>query len=243
MHAVQVSLAEILWALTEQRIDRKDAGLMLYTLQQAATNLNQTARWHGERESVPSNRPLRALNLPDLEKRFGLPDDVDLDADPEAAPPSGNLPQSAILSKEVAAATDESKGPIVSPEISPLPEDPAVLDVVMGRRYQRALTHKGVEFQGLYYNSPELHELRCRKGSELAVEIRVDESRLGADIPGVAGGKGSVCGACPATRLRDRDWPIPAQGDSQLPETTRKSGAKSRRMAAGQRRDRGDYRE
>ena len=36
-----------------------------------------------------------------------------------------------------------------------------------------------VEFQGLYYNSPELHELRCRKGSELAVEIRVDESDLG----------------------------------------------------------------
>jgi putative transposase len=53
------------------------------------------------------------------------------------------------------------------------------LDVIMGRRYQRALTHKGVEFQGLYYNSPELHELRCRKGSELLVEIRVDESDLG----------------------------------------------------------------
>jgi len=37
----------------------------------------------------------------------------------------------------------------------------------------------GVEFEGLYYNSPELHELRCRKGSELPVEIRVDESDLG----------------------------------------------------------------
>ena len=67
----------------------------------------------------------------------------------------------------------------IKPEDIRVPEDPAVLDVVMGRRYQRALTHKGVEFQGLYYNSPELHELRCRKGSELAVEIRVDESDLG----------------------------------------------------------------
>src|SRR5450631_2100247 len=86
MHAVQVSLAEILWALAERRIDHKDAGLMLYALQQASTNLNQTPRWHGEREAVPSGRPLRALNLPDLEKRFGLPDDVDLDADPDAAP-------------------------------------------------------------------------------------------------------------------------------------------------------------
>ena len=67
----------------------------------------------------------------------------------------------------------------IKPEDIRVPEDPAVLDVIMGRRYQRALTHKGVEFQGLYYNSPELHELRCRKGSELAVEIRVDESDLG----------------------------------------------------------------
>src|SRR5208283_2797611 len=67
----------------------------------------------------------------------------------------------------------------IKPEDIRVPEDPAVLDVVMGRRYQRALTHKGVEFQGLYYNSPDLHELRCRKGNELPVEIRVDESDLG----------------------------------------------------------------
>src|SRR5208283_3878790 len=67
----------------------------------------------------------------------------------------------------------------IKPEDIRVPADPAVLDVIMGRRYQRVLTHKGVEFQGLYYNSPELHELRCRKGSELPVEIRVDESDLG----------------------------------------------------------------
>jgi putative transposase len=67
----------------------------------------------------------------------------------------------------------------IKPEDIRVPEDPAVLDVIMGRRYQRALTHKGVEFEGLYYNSPELHELRCRKGSELPVKIRVDETDLG----------------------------------------------------------------
>ena len=60
MHAVQVSLAEILWALAEQRIDHKTAGLMLYTLQQASTNLNQTPRWQGERKAVENSRPLRA---------------------------------------------------------------------------------------------------------------------------------------------------------------------------------------
>src|SRR5271165_7358828 len=35
MHAVQVSLAEIMWALAEGRIDHKAAGLLLYSLQQA----------------------------------------------------------------------------------------------------------------------------------------------------------------------------------------------------------------
>src|SRR5208283_2467822 len=60
----------------------------------------------------------------------------------------------------------------IKPEDIRVPADPAVLDVIMGRRYQRVLTHKGVEFQGLYYNSPELHEL--------PVEIRVDESDLGS---------------------------------------------------------------
>jgi putative transposase len=67
----------------------------------------------------------------------------------------------------------------IKPEDIRVPEDPAVLDVIMGRRYRRVLTHKGVEFEGLYYNSTDLHELRCRKGSELPVEIRVDESDLG----------------------------------------------------------------
>ena len=113
MHAVQLSLAEILWALAEHRIDHKTAGLMLYTLQQASTNLNQTPHWHGQREAVPGNRPYRALNVPDLEKRFGLPADVDLESDPDAAPSPG-----VILSEEVAAATDESKDLFVSPEIS-----------------------------------------------------------------------------------------------------------------------------
>lgn len=67
----------------------------------------------------------------------------------------------------------------IKPEDIRVPEDPAVMDVIMGRRHQRTLTHKGIEFEGLYYNSTDLHELRCRKGGELPVEIRVDESDLG----------------------------------------------------------------
>ena len=64
MHAVQVSLAEILWALAEHRIDHKSAGLMLYTLQQASTNLNQTPRWQGQREAVPVVVPSAPSTFP-----------------------------------------------------------------------------------------------------------------------------------------------------------------------------------
>jgi|SRR5579864_1541247 len=67
----------------------------------------------------------------------------------------------------------------IRPEDISVPDDPAALDLTMGRRFVRILTHKGIEFQGLYYNSPELHDLRLRRGSVLEVEIRVDESDLG----------------------------------------------------------------
>ncbi len=117
MHAVQVSLAEILWAVAEHRIDRKDAGIMLYTLQLASTNLNQTPRWQGERTAVENTRPLRALSDPGFEQRFDLPAHADLDTLPKLddAPPI-DLPTSVILSEEVAIATDESKEPFMANE-------------------------------------------------------------------------------------------------------------------------------
>ena len=87
MHAVQVSLAEIMWALAEDRIDTKRAGLLLYMLQQASTNLNHTPGWQGQREAVPATRPLRALTDPNFEQRFGLPPNIDLNTDPAPTPP------------------------------------------------------------------------------------------------------------------------------------------------------------
>jgi hypothetical protein len=89
MHAVQIALGEILWALAEDRVDTKRAGLMLYTLQQAATNLTRTPRWEGEREAVEGARPLRAINFPDFEQRFGLAPNADLSTaeDDLGAPP------------------------------------------------------------------------------------------------------------------------------------------------------------
>jgi hypothetical protein len=85
MHAVQVSLFEVLNGLANHRIDPKHAGLMLYALQQAATNLMHTPGWHGRCQPVEPDQPLLALEYPDFEERYHLTEDVDLEADPEAA--------------------------------------------------------------------------------------------------------------------------------------------------------------
>lgn len=60
----------------------------------------------------------------------------------------------------------------------PLPSSLQELDAVMGRRAARVLTHKGIEFD-LFYNSPELIDMRRRLGEKLDVEISVDDSDLG----------------------------------------------------------------
>jgi putative transposase len=67
----------------------------------------------------------------------------------------------------------------IKPEDIRLPDETTQLDVVMGRVESRSLTHKGIEFEGLFYNSPELTELRRKEGANLAVEIRVNESDIG----------------------------------------------------------------
>jgi putative transposase len=61
-----------------------------------------------------------------------------------------------------------------------LPEDREALDATMGRLYDRVLTHKGVEFQGLVYNSEAFSEIRNRFGSRLEVQVLVDESDIGS---------------------------------------------------------------
>jgi putative transposase len=67
----------------------------------------------------------------------------------------------------------------IRPEDIRLPDESTQFDAVMGRVYRRVLTHKGIEFEGLFYGSPELNELRIKEGSNLEVEIRVDESDIG----------------------------------------------------------------
>ena len=61
-----------------------------------------------------------------------------------------------------------------------LPDDTTNLDPIMGRPHERALTHKGIEYEGLFYNSTELMEWWRIKGPKVKTEIRVDESDLGS---------------------------------------------------------------
>src|ERR1035437_4233933 len=68
----------------------------------------------------------------------------------------------------------------IRPEDIRLPDESTQLDAIMGRVYRRVLTHKGIEFEGLFYSSPEVNDLRIKGGSNLEVEIRVDESDIGS---------------------------------------------------------------
>jgi putative transposase len=70
----------------------------------------------------------------------------------------------------------------IRPEDILLPDDPAQLDAIMGRSEERRLTHKGIELNGLLYNSPELTDLRKKLGDKLDVEIRVNDADLGQII-------------------------------------------------------------
>lgn len=60
-----------------------------------------------------------------------------------------------------------------------LPNDPTVLDALLGRSEERVLTHKGVELDCLTYNSPELTSLRKRYGEKLRVQLRIDDADIG----------------------------------------------------------------
>ncbi|MEM9388489.1 MAG: Mu transposase C-terminal domain-containing protein [Pseudomonadota bacterium] len=60
-----------------------------------------------------------------------------------------------------------------------LPEDPALLDAILGRVDTRTLTHKGIELDGLFYNAPELLYMRVRCGPKLTVELRIDDTDIG----------------------------------------------------------------
>lgn len=60
-----------------------------------------------------------------------------------------------------------------------LPDNPDRLDVILGTTQTRVLSTTGIQYEGLFYNSNELTALRNLKGSNLNVELRIDEGNLG----------------------------------------------------------------
>ena len=68
------------------------------------------------------------------------------------------------------------------PHNIPLISDPMRFDAIVGGSEKRVLSHKGIEFAGLVYNSPELGDLRRLLGDRINVDVRVNRSDLGSVI-------------------------------------------------------------
>lgn len=70
----------------------------------------------------------------------------------------------------------------INPEDIRLPNNLPQLDAILGRSEARKLTHKGIELDGLLYNSAELARLRNKEGDILDVEIRINDDDIGTVI-------------------------------------------------------------
>jgi len=83
MHAVQVALMQVTDALAADAIDARRAGLMLYALQQAASNISNHAWLIPSRFEISPEKEGAVVDYPGLESEFGLTARIDLDAPPQ----------------------------------------------------------------------------------------------------------------------------------------------------------------
>ena len=60
-----------------------------------------------------------------------------------------------------------------------LPESKQALELILSYQYKRKLSHQGVQFLQLFYNSEALKTIRIRYGNKAKVTIRVDLENLG----------------------------------------------------------------
>jgi putative transposase len=70
-----------------------------------------------------------------------------------------------------------------------LPSSSLSVDSAFSRAENRRLTHKGIEFDSLLYNSQDLRVVREQFGSEIDVEVRVMDDDLGSIVVVVPGGE------------------------------------------------------
>jgi putative transposase len=67
----------------------------------------------------------------------------------------------------------------IVPDQIRLPANLGAMEVILGVNHERVLTHKGIDFECLTYNSIELQELCRRFGHGIEAKIRVNEDDLG----------------------------------------------------------------
>ncbi len=81
MYSVQVALMRVIEALADDQIDNRRAGLILYGLQQAATNLRDANAWGEDchRFEVADDTGGLAEEYDYMEAEFGLPEDTEVD--------------------------------------------------------------------------------------------------------------------------------------------------------------------
>ena len=91
LNAVKAALTQVTYALDFGHLEQRRAGLLLYALQQAATNLwrieliqMNSARSTKQSQTAPEDEPQRRLEqYPGFEAEFGLPPGLDLTKPPE----------------------------------------------------------------------------------------------------------------------------------------------------------------
>ena len=92
LNAVKAALTQVTWALTSGLLERRSAGLLLYALQQAATNLwrieliqmnSARSPQQSGQASEASEQKRRVEEYPGFEAEFGLPKGLDLSVPPE----------------------------------------------------------------------------------------------------------------------------------------------------------------
>ncbi len=81
MYSVQVSLMRVLEALADDQIETRRAGLILYGLQQAATNLRDAKAWDADcnRFETADDTDGLAETYDCMEEEFGLPEEAQVD--------------------------------------------------------------------------------------------------------------------------------------------------------------------
>src|SRR5271166_3714784 len=88
MNAVQVARMQVLDALASGLLEERRAGLLLYGLQQASTDLRSLTAAPSLGVYDESDTAPRAEDYPGFEEEFGLPKDLDLTKPPEVAFPA-----------------------------------------------------------------------------------------------------------------------------------------------------------